>query len=129
MRKPSSRLQRDTLRIQHRIDSGVTARGSTSPTYQEPGFSVPGSFQPVGDTGRRQNQNDDNQRMGSDDSWRFFIRAEDAAAIGLNVPYVHEGDKIIFHGREYICRGEPLPMRREPDGTVRSYFVDTDGDT
>ncbi len=128
MRPPSDRMQRDTMDLLRRRAAGTTSRGEAIIAFADP-VDFRGSFQALGDTGRRMDRVEYQNRMGGEDSWRVWIKTEDMLeADGVLVsPWCKTGDQIRYAGRKYICRSEPIPQRRTHEGEVLSWSVDVDG--
>lgn len=125
MRPPSDRMRKNVVTLSHRPDPAPGTRPVASTPVEV--LTLPCSFQPLGDTGRRQDRRDEHLRLGSEDSWRLFITAD--AVAELDFPWAHAGDVARFQGRDYTLRGQPVPQRFDEDGSVLSWSLDIDGIT
>lgn len=124
MRPFSSRMQKNVGTLYRR--GATSARVSADSWLPAATFAC--SFQPLGDTGRRQDRHDEHMRMGERDSWRVFAREGDLDAEALDaLTMASVGDRIDIGGRPYSLRGRPLPQAHSPDGAVLLWSFDVDG--
>lgn len=124
MREFSDRHALSTVRLYRRTPpaSGRVAADS----YADP-VTLTGSFQPLGDTGRRQDRFDEHLRMGSVEGWRFMVSHSVVLAAGLAEPWCRVGDVIEFRGSRYASRGKPIVQVEDRDGSPLEWSVDLDG--